>query len=262
MLRSLLSLLCGLALTPMLRAEVTPKDGPPFPGETLAIEGHEAFVISPEKKPEGAIPWVWYAPTLKGLPGGAEKWMFERFLAAGIAVAGIDVGESYGSPDGRALYSALYRELTTQRHFSAKPVLMGRSRGGLMTLSWAEENPEKVGGFAGVYPVSNIASYPGVPKAAGAYRLTADELQARLTEFNPIDRLAPLANAGVPLFAIHGDADKVVPLPLNSQMLAERYKALGGSMQLVIPPDQGHNMWPGFFQCQELVDFVLAHAKP
>jgi hypothetical protein len=31
-------------------------------------------------------------------------------------------------------------------------------------------------------------------------------------------------------------------------------------MTLVVPKGQGHNMWPGFFQCQELVDFVIAHA--
>ena len=29
------------------------------------------------------VPWVWYAPTLRGLPGQAERWMFERFLKAG-----------------------------------------------------------------------------------------------------------------------------------------------------------------------------------
>ena len=36
---------------------------------------------------------------------------------------------------------------------------------------------------------------------------------------------------------------------------------LGGKMQLIIPPGQGHNMWAGFFQCQELVDFVIAQAN-
>ena len=30
---------------------------------------------------------MWYAPTLSGLPEARERWMFERFLAAGIAVA-------------------------------------------------------------------------------------------------------------------------------------------------------------------------------
>src|ERR1043166_8723861 len=24
---------------------------------------------------------------------------------------------------------------------------------------------------------------------------------------------------------------------------------------------RGHNMWPGWFQCQELVDFVIGHAR-
>jgi pimeloyl-ACP methyl ester carboxylesterase len=64
----------------------------------------------------------------------------------------------------------------------------------------------------------------------------------------------------VPLFAIHGDSDEVVPLAANSGLLRSRYAALGGQMQLVVPPGQGHNMWPGFFQSEELVNFVKAHA--
>lgn len=188
--------------------------------------------------------------------------MFERFVKAGIAVAGVDVGESYGSPDGRALFTALYQELTQKRGFAAKMVLLGRSRGGLMTLCWAAENPEKVAGFAGIYPVCNIASYPGVAKASGAYHLTEAELTTRLAEHNPIDRLAALAKAQVPLFAIQGDSDTVVPLEKNAGEVYKRYQALGGKMQLIIPPGQGHNMWPGFFQCQELVDFVIAQSTP
>ena len=88
----------------------------PFPGEVFAIEGRTAFLILPDTKPaEGAMPWVWYAPTLRGLPGGAEKWMFERFLKAGIAIAGVDVGESYGNPKGRATYAALHQHLVEKR---------------------------------------------------------------------------------------------------------------------------------------------------
>ena len=85
-----------------------PKKQLPFPGEVFAIERRTAFLIQPDvKSPKEHMPWVWYAPTLRGLPGGAEMWMFERFLKASIAIAGIDVGESYGSPKGRAAYSAL-----------------------------------------------------------------------------------------------------------------------------------------------------------
>ncbi len=234
----------------------------PLVGESFEVQGRTAFVILPKAKSTNAlIPWVWYAPTLPSLPGGSEKWMFERFTQAGIAIAGIDVGESYGSPDGRALYSALHEVLTKKRGFAQRAVMLGRSRGGLMTLSWAAENPDKVAGFAGIYPVCNIASYPGLAKASGAYRLTADEFSKQVTTHNPIDRLAGLAKAGVPLFAIHGDIDKVVPLEANSGEVRKRYEALGGKMQLIIPAGQGHNMWPGFFECQELVDFVLVQTK-
>ena len=262
--RSLL-LLAALLLTPLiaLHAADAPQKSLPLPGQVFQLEGRTAFVILPQTRTTNQlVPWVWYAPTLPGLPGNEEKWMFERFTMAGIAIAGIDVGESYGSPAGRALYSAFYGELTKRHGFAPKAVLLGRSRGGLMALCWAAENPDKVAGFAGIYPVCNVASYPGIAKAAGAYAMKPQELEAHLDEHNPIDRLAPLARAGVPLFAIHGGVDAVVPLEANSGLVKERYTALGGPMQLIIPPGQGHNMWPGFFQSQELVDFVKAQAGP
>ena len=229
----------------------------PLAGEEFSVQGHAAFVISPRTNPtRQSVPWVWYAPTLPDLPSAAERWMFERFRESGIAIAGIDVGESYGSPAGCDLYSAFFDEMTHQRGFAAKPVLLGRSRGGLMTLSWAADHPNNVAGFAGIYPVTNLASYPGLAKAAPAYRLTELELAECLADYNPIDRLAGLARARVPMFSIHGDSDKLVPLESNSGELQRRYSALGGTMQLIVPPGQGHNMWSGFFQCEELVEFV------
>ena len=234
----------------------------PLSGEVFLVAGRTAFLIparaNAADKRKG---WVWYAPTLPNLPGPEEQWMFERFREAGIAIAGIDVGESYGSPAGRKLFTALYAEMTGARGYSRKPVLLGRSRGGLMTLAWAAENADKVGAFAGIYPVCNLASYPGVAQAAGAYQMKPEELQAHLAEHNPIDRLAALARHRVPLFAIHGDVDSTVPLDQNSGLMQSRYTALGGNLELIVPKGQGHNMWPGFFQCQELVNFVKANAN-
>jgi hypothetical protein len=256
-----LSLFFSLAACVTVFSEGPPeKKGLPFPGETLSIAQRQAFLIPSQAAPtSGPKPWVWYAPTLPNLPGGSERWMFEKLLAAGIAIAGIDVGESYGSPEGRQGFSQLYTELTQNRGYSTKPALLARSRGGLMTLGWAVENPQKVAAWAGIYPVSNITSYPGIQRAAPSYKLTEAELAAQLPRHNPVDRLDALAKAGVPLFAIHGDSDKLVPLDPNSGLLKERYTALNGSMELLIPPGQGHNMWPGFFECEELVAFLKKH---
>ena len=257
LLASPLAILHG-ADTEIASESVAPNKSLPLAGEVFLVDGHTAFVIPPKHVVPGqATPWVWYAPTLPRLPGPEERWMFEKFLAVGIAIAGVDVGESYGSPKGRAIYSELYKELVGKRGLSKKACLLPRSRGGLMLYNWACENPDSVAGIAGIYPVCNVTSYPGVAKACRAYEMTAAELTAQLTKHNPIDRLAPLAKAKVPIFHIHGDKDTVVPLKDNSGEVAKRYRALGGAMELVVPPGQGHNMWQGFFQCQKLVDFVI-----
>jgi dipeptidyl aminopeptidase/acylaminoacyl peptidase len=235
-----------------------------LPGESFLVEDRPAFILLPpeglRRKPQ---PWVFYAPTLPGYPDSHEKWMHEQFLAAGVAVAGIDVGEAYGSPQGRKSFDVLYRELTEKRGFGARPCMLGRSRGGLWVSSWAAENPEKVAGIAGIYPVFDFRTYPGLAKAAPAYGMTTEQLGARLGEFNPIERIDVLARKRVPVLIIHGDEDKVVPLKENSAELAARYRAAGAtdSVTLIVAKGQGHNFWEGFFHCRELVDFAIERAK-
>jgi len=233
----------------------------PIAGEVFSVKGCTAFLILPGQVADSnATPWVWYAPTLPGLPGMEVKWMFQKFINAGMAVAGIDVGESYGNPGGRALFSAFYEELALKRDLSKSPCLLARSRGGLMLYNWAVEHPSSVACVAGIYTVCNLSSYPGIKKACGAYGLTEEQLNAELAEHNPIDRIESLAKAHVPIYHIHGDSDTLVPLEKNSGELAQRYRQFGGVMTLNVVKGQGHNMWPGWFQCQELVDFVIAQA--
>ena len=129
-----------------------------------------------------------------------------------------------------------------------------------MLYNWAIENPDSTAGVAGIYPVCNIASYPGIEKAAGAYELTTEQLEAELAKHNPIDRLEPLAKAKVPILHIHGDQDKLVPLDLNSAVIWKRYSELGGPVEVDVMKGQGHNMWKGWFQSEKLTDFIIACA--
>lgn len=242
----------------------TPTGRLPMPGEDLTIQGRPAFVyLPPESKRANPQPWIFYAPTLPGLPDQAERWMHEQFLAAGVAVAGVDAGEAYGSPKSHALFDALYRELIEKRGFAAKPCLFGRSRGGLWVSSWAIANPGRVAGIIGIYPVFDFRIYPGLTHAAPAYGLTAAELATRADDFNPIARIEVLAQAKVPVALIHGDVDKVVPLKENSAEFARRYQKAGaGSLvKLIVLEGQGHNFFEGFFHSQELVDFAIAQAR-
>lgn len=235
-----------------------------LPGEELVVAGRPAFILLPpaelRRSPQ---PWILYGPTLPAYPDHHERWMHEQFLAAGVAVAGIDAGEAYGSPRGQTLMSALYEELTMQRQFSAHPCLLGRSRGGLWASSWAIAHPERVAGIVGIYPVFDLRTYPGLDRAAPAYEMTPAELEAALDQHNPIAQIDRLAEAKIPVCIIHGDEDTVVPLAPNSAALAARYRALGAGdvVELIVAPGQGHSFWEGFFRCQRLVDFAIERAK-
>jgi len=235
-----------------------------LPGENLMVEGRPAFVfLSPANKRSSPQPWILYAPTLPPYPDEAERWMHQQFLADGVAVAGVDVGEAYGSPSGRAVYQAFYEELTKRHGFAPKPCVLGRSRGGLLVTSWAAANTNSVSGLAGIYPVFDFRTYPGLTNAAPAYGLAPSELATRAEEFNPIQNVDHLARAGVPAFLIHGDSDQVVPLRENSLEFVRRYHEAGAGplASLIVIAGQGHNMFEDFFHSRELVDFAIQRAR-
>ena len=235
-----------------------------LPGESFLIEDCPSFILLPaEENRQKPQPWIMYAPTLPGFPDSHEKWMHEKFLTAGVAVAGIDVGEGYGSPRSQELMTALYDELILKHGFASKPCLLGRSRGGLWVSSWAIANPDKVSGIAGIYPVFDLRTYPGLVKAAPAYGMTTAELESTLSQHNPISRVDVLVKARIPVCMIHGDDDKVVPLKENSATLADRYtqEGVGDAVNLIVAHGQGHNYWKGFFRCQDLIDFAIRQAR-
>ena len=221
------------------------------------------FVILPTKlATDGSRPWIWYAPTFIGRhPDPSHTWMFEKLLAKGFYICGVDVGESFGSPAGRKIYSDFYSFVTKKFSLDAKASLLPQSRGGLMLYNWAAENADKVKCIAGIYTVCDIESYPGLKRACGAYGMTEKQLLIELHKHNPIDRLADLAKANIPILHIHGDIDSVVPLNENSEKLIRRYETLGGKAELIIVKGKGHEVCPEFFQSEKFLEFLLTQSK-
>lgn len=232
-------------------------DALPKTAETFEIKGHKAYLYAAPKPMKGN-PWVWYAPTLKGLSLVQRKLYFESFLRAGVSIAGFDLGEVRGSPASTAQFTLFYDEMV-KRGWSSKPILLGQSRGSLMMLAWAMRHPDKTRAFVGIYPVCNLATWPMKNKEVtlADYNLTEAELRARLTKFNPLDNLKGLLANKVPMFVVHGDADTVVPYEENTRILKERYEAGGGPITVKLIPGEGHKVSPAFFECRELIEFVL-----
>ena len=247
----------------LLALPVEAQDNLSRTAETFEVAGHKAFLYAAPTPAEGR-PWVWYAPTLKGVSLAGRKLYFESFLRAGISIAGFDLGEVRGSPASTATFT-LFHEAMVKRGWSPKPILLGQSRGGMMTLAWAFRHPDKVRAWVGIYPVCNLASWPlknSKTQTLADFALSEAELVARLAEFNPVDNLRGLLAHKVPIFVVHGDSDVVVPYDDNTRLLKERYEAGGGEITVKLIPGEGHKVGPSFFECPELVEFVLKQRLP
>ena len=204
-------------------------------------------------------PWVWYAPTLPAHPDPSHSWYIDKLLEKGISFAGCDQGEVRSSPKSVDRFTKFYNEMV-DRGYSKKPVLLGQSRGGLMMLSWAVKNPTKVKAFAGIYPVLNLRSWPmtrSLSSTIADFEMDQDTFLKTVDLHNPIHQLEGLAQAAVPLFMVHGDSDRLVPLQENTEIVINRYTKLGGEAEVKVVPGKGHQVGDDFFKSKELIEFIM-----
>jgi pimeloyl-ACP methyl ester carboxylesterase len=229
----------------------------------VTVAGCQAWVVEP-RKPLHGNPWSW---CLEFPDAFTERCATLQLLDAGYFAAHIVVGNTFGCPKAVEQFNAFYQKLTTQG-LNAKPVLIGISRGGLYAYRWAAENPGKVGAIYGDAPVCDFKSWPGGKgKGKGspadwqallrAYGFK-DEAGALAYTNNPIDTLAPLAAARVPIIHVVGDGDDVVPVAENTSILEARYRELGGTIQVIHKPGVGHHPH-GLDDPAPVVDFILKH---
>lgn len=250
----------GVGVAAMLAQAACGADPLPKIAQTFEVAGHTAYLYA-APTPAGGKPWVWYAPTLNGVSLAQRKAYFETFLRAGVSLAGFDLGEVRGAPSSTAEFTRFYDEMV-RRGWSPRPILLGQSRGGLMLLGWAMRHADKPRAFVGIYPVCNLATWGMKNREVtlADYALPEAELRARMAEFNPLDNLQALLTNRVPVFVVHGDADALVPYDENTRILKERYEAGGGAIAVKLVRGEGHKVSPSFFECRELIEFVLKQA--
>jgi len=132
-----------------------------------------------------------------------------------------------------------------------------------MLYNWAEENVSKVECIGGIFPVTNLESWPGLadPKLQAAYDMTENRLKEHLADHNPIDRLESLIKAKIPILSIHGDRDKSVPLLQNTFELTRRINKQGGTADFEIIRGKGHDENSEYFESKHLLAFFLSFLR-
>ncbi len=255
-----------------LRLELKPNPEP-FPGKKadwhgfdryeFSVAGKTANVVVPKKEAAGK-PWVWHGEFFGHKPAPDIA-----LLGHGFHIVYLSVPDMLGCPDAVAQWNVLYRELTRRYGFAKKVALVGLSRGGLYCYNWAAANPDRVACVYADAAVCDFRSWPGGKgKGKGSERdwklvlerfHFADEAEALAYPLNPIDNLAPLAAAKVPLLHVFGDADDIVPWDENTDLVAERYQKLGGSIELIRKPGVGHHPH-GLEDSTPIIEFIRKHA--
>ena len=235
------------------------------------LDGHRCIIVKPASAARGK-PWVWRARFF-----GHQPQADIALLKKGFHIAYIEVGGLFGNPAAVERWNLFYGYLTREHGLSSKVALEGMSRGGLIIYNWAGANPEKVSCIYGDAPVCDFRSWPGdlyrrkenkgkplrrAQRGAWGACLKAyglSEEQAETYKGNPVDNLEALAKAGIPLLHVCGGADKVVPVAENTAVLEKRYKALGGSIKVILKKGVGHH--PHSLKDPEpIVSFVLKHS--
>lgn len=247
MIRPLLLILglSTLALAAEPPAAVTRSQWQGHDQESFVIEGRNCRVVKPST-PSPGKPWVW------------RPEFFEAFNQADLALLNegfhlcfIDLKNSFGCPSSLDLMDRFYDHVTKTYGVSKKTSLFGFSRGGLYSMNWANRHPDRVAVIYLDAAVCDFKSWPGGKgKGKGSpgdwTKLIADygfksEQEALDYKLNPIDNLKAIAAARIPILAVCGDADGVVPYPENSAIVKERYTALGGKMEVILKPGVDHH---------------------
>lgn len=216
--------------------------------------GREAIVVVPQKAAPGK-PWIWRPAFFGAFPS-----VDLALLKEGFHVAYYDLTHLYGSPRAMRLGDVFYERMVQRFGLSSKVTLEGFSRGGLAALNWAAHRPDRVACVYVDAPVCDLSSWPGRERS----NLWADMLEewdvtdGEVTpdfKGNAFHSLPALAKHKIPIIAVCGDSDKVVPYQDNMRRLRDRYASMGGVVEVILKPGCDHHPH-SLEQPEAVVDFI------
>jgi pimeloyl-ACP methyl ester carboxylesterase len=254
-MKTLVAAMVLLAFLPDDRAD----EPRPFPGQAgrwegfvrhdFRVDGDDVIVVEPAKPLPGR-PWAWRGEFFGAFPNADIA-----LLKQGWHLAYMGVPDQFGSPKAVARWEKFYDVLVKDHQLSPRPALIGLSRGALYCMAWAAAHPDRTLLVYIDNGVCDFKSWPGgKPKGLGtgsgspgewskllrAYDFK-DDREAIAYKLNPVDNLAPLAGARIPILLVYGDSDLTVPHLENSEVVYDRYKALGGPVERIVKPGQDHH---------------------
>ena len=221
------------------------------------VSGRDAIVVVPKEAAPGR-PWIW-RPAFFDAFASVDK----ALLREGWHVAYYDVTHLYGSPRGVSLAKGFYDEAVKAFGLAPKVVVEGFSRGGYFAFNWAATFPETVACLYVDAPVCDITSWPG--RGSELWKDFLQEWGVRDEEVdasfrgNALSLLPRIAQAGIPVVACCGAADRTVPYEKNMLPVWKAYTLMGGIVEVLVKPDCDHHPH-SLADPEPITDFIKRHA--
>ena len=201
--------------------------------------------IAEPKTPAEGRPWIL---RIQDFGDGFHCEMNEMLLQAGIYVVAINSYDVCGADYGLNLMDSLYT--IARKHFNLpeKCALGCVSRAGLSAYRWAVRHPKRVACIYGEGPVMDFKTWPMAWKPSAGnwtklkeyYGFACDQ-EAVAYKGNPIDQLAPIAKAKIPLRHVISLTDehdtKIVPNDKNTLKAQRILKQMGHDIDVVVTPE-------------------------
>ena len=217
--------------------------------EQITLAGKSVTIKVPDQ-PAAGKPWLWLGE-FPGVLKSLEKGLVEK----GWHVVYVGVPNQFGSPRAMEVWEKVYEEMHGKRGLSAKPALLGISRGGLYVTAWTRLHPDRVSVLYLDNGVCDMRSWPagfpltkqgkGSPKdwalCKTEFGYTSDA-EAGQKAPKPCDGMLPAIQAGVLLISCHGTADSVVAYEDNAAHLVKMWQDNGGALKLF--PKEGADHHP------------------
>ncbi len=194
------------------------------------LEGVEGTInVIVPKTPAPGMPWVYRAAFVT-----RDAAVDLALLAKGYHIVTGPVSYNADGPIV-AHWNAVYKHLT-DAGLSKKPVLEGAGAAAGEAYAWAIENPDKVSCIYAENPV----------------------LHSNLAKTQPLENLAPLAKANIPILHVCGSLDPL--LDANTRIAEQRYQQLGGHLTVILKDGEGH--YPlAPHDTKPVIDFITQSAN-
>jgi pimeloyl-ACP methyl ester carboxylesterase len=268
--------IAALAMCLPLHAETKPSPLPPVPPvpvqkstwngyarQNFTLNGHAAYVVEPSVAAPGK-PWLWRTAW--------PDYHFEvdlELLRCGYHIVYIEVLDMLGSDPSLDVMDQFYAQVRSQWKLAPKSAIEPNSRGGLHAYRYAARHPERVACILGDVPVMDFKSWPykrprsegNWPQVLQGYGFKNDA-QALAYTGNPIDQLAPIAKAKIPIRHTICLTDRVVPPEENTLEAKRRLRKMGWDLDVVAVKEsndcEGHHFpFPEAFASTR---FVMNHS--